>query len=82
MAEMAVLRGWHGVVSTSENSEGGWLINTATVRGAFWDASVLPESPRLAFLERTCDGEYVVAGIYDAGGFVHTCEPKVRVELP
>lgn len=82
MAEMGVLRGWQSVVSTAENPEGGWLINTATVREAFWDASVLPEGPRLAFLERMRDGEYVVAGIYDAGGFVHTCEPKVRVELP
>lgn len=82
MTEIGLLKGWQDVVSTIKNPEGGWLIQTPTVQGAHWDGNAIPTDPRMAFLKRTRDGEYVVRGIYDADGFVHTCREKESVALP
>lgn len=61
---------WQQVVSAPiKNQAGGWLLTTKYTT-AIWPYEVLPQ-PHSAFLKRSPNGRYLVAGIYDVNGQVH-----------
>jgi DNA repair protein RadD len=61
---------WQAVVSPPvKNAAGGWLLTTKYAT-AIWPFEHLPQ-PHSAFLKRSQNGRYLVAGIYDINGQVH-----------
>lgn len=61
---------WQPIVSPPvKNSAGGWVLTTKYTT-AIWPYEVLPE-PANAYLKRSPNGRYLVAGIYDIHGTIH-----------
>ena len=70
---------WQSVVSVAPASNGGWHVETPLVT-AYWATNGIPKEPRKAFVKKE-RGDYIVAGIYDATGFVYQRQPEGRTAL-